>query len=124
MTVAGFSEDEPLILERRPERIVALDAGSAELADALGAGGRIVGAPSGVSLEADVTPAIVVKPNGQVDVGAVTALEPDLIIATQATDRIALSQVTREAASTLLPSAVEIHRRRATGDDRARVPSR
>ena len=101
VTVAGLSEGEPLILETRPERIVALDAGSAELVDALGAGGRLVGVPAGVSLGADVTPAVVVKPNGQADVDAVTALEPDLIIATQGTDRIALSQVAREAEAPL-----------------------
>ena len=84
--------DQPAVVTERPERIVALDAGSAELVVALGAGDRLVGAPAeaGVAGVAEV-----VRPTGQIDVEGVAKLEPDLLVATPATDRVDVSRIER-----------------------------
>ena len=92
VTVRG-SGDAPLLLAKPPERIVALDAGSAELIDALGARDRLVGVPSGVTLSGGSSVREVVKDTGKIDVAAVAALEPDLIVATPDTDRVDVAQV-------------------------------
>jgi iron complex transport system substrate-binding protein len=94
ITVQGAGDD-PLELSVAPLRIVALDAGSAELIAALGAGARLVGAPPGVRSE-NGDPADVVRPTGQIDVAAVAALEPDLVVATPDTDRVEVAQVERQ----------------------------
>jgi ABC-type Fe3+-hydroxamate transport system substrate-binding protein len=94
VTVRGAADD-PLQLGSPPQRIVALDAGSAELVDALGAGDRLVGVPAGVTLREDSDPQEVVRPTGQVDVGAVARLRPDLVVATPDTDRVEVAQVER-----------------------------
>ena len=91
VTVQGAG-DQPAVMNERPERIVALDAGSAELVVGLGAGDRLVGAPA----EAGVPGvAEVVRSTGQIDVEGVTELEPDLIVATPATDRVDVSRIER-----------------------------
>jgi iron complex transport system substrate-binding protein len=94
VTVQGAGDD-PLELAAAPERIVALDAGSAELVSALGAGSRLVGAPPGVRTESG-DPADVVRPTGQIDVAAVVELAPDLVVATPDTDRVEVAQVERQ----------------------------
>lgn len=95
VTVQGAG-DGPVELSQPPQRIVALDSGSAELLDALGAGERLVGVPAGVKLRGKRQAAQVVTPNGQVDVDAVIRLKPDLVVATPDTDRVYVSQVERQ----------------------------
>lgn len=92
VSVQGAGET-PVELAVAPERIVALDAGSAELIDALGAGDRLVGAPAGVVLSGGRVTREVVKPTGQIDVAAVVELDPDLIVATPDTDRVDVAQI-------------------------------
>jgi iron complex transport system substrate-binding protein len=105
VTVQGAG-DAPLELSQAPERIVALDAGSAELLDALGVGERLVGIPAGVRLRDKRGATEVVRSNGQIDVEAVVRLKPDLIVATPDTDRVEVSQAERRtnAAVYLQPS--------------------
>jgi cobalamin transport system substrate-binding protein len=105
VTVAGAGET-PTAIGARPERIVALDAGSAEMVAGLGAADRLVGIPAGVDVGAAEQPAVVVKPNRQVDVDAVVRLRPDLIVATAETDQVDLAQAERRtnAAAYLQPS--------------------
>lgn len=93
VTVQGAG-DQPAVVAARPERIVALDAGSAELLVSLGVGERLVGAPA----EAGVPGvAEVVRPTGQIDVEGVVKLEPDLVVATPSTDRVDVSRIERAA---------------------------
>lgn len=100
VTVQGAGET-PTQLAATPQRIVALDAGSAELVDALGAGDRLVGVPAGVPLESGAGTEEVVKATGQIDVEAVARLDPDLIVATPDTDRVDVSQVERRTGAPL-----------------------
>jgi len=96
VTVQGAAE-APLVLERAPERIVVLDRGPAELIDALGAGGRVVGAPPNVILADGTDPTDVIGANGQVDVEAVAGLEPDLIVATPEVDSVGRERASEES---------------------------
>jgi iron complex transport system substrate-binding protein len=100
--VQGAGPD-PTRLERRPERIVALNPGTAEIVDALGAGRRLVGVPAGV-VAADAQQ--VTRPSGLVDVAAVVGLEPDLITAAVAASQDDLDRAVRRtrAAVYLEPS--------------------
>ena len=93
--------DTPVELAEQPQRIIALDPGSAELVDALGAGDRLVGVPTGVTLEGGRRAEEVVKPTEQIDVEAVAKLDPDLIVATLDTDRVAVSQVERRTGASV-----------------------
>lgn len=95
VTAQGAGEN-PVELSGPPQRIVALDAGSAELLDDLGVGDRLVGVPAGVKVGGGRRAAQVVRPNGQVDVEAVVRLKPDLVVATPDTDRIDVAQVERQ----------------------------
>ena len=79
VTVQG-ADEQPVTLEAQPQRIVALDAGSAELIDALGAGERLVGIPAGLKLTDKKKAAEVVKQTGQIDVARIVKLKPDLIV--------------------------------------------
>jgi iron complex transport system substrate-binding protein len=90
VTVRGAG-DGPTVLRERPERIVALDPGSAKLVAALGAGDRLVGVPAGPQAGRSDAKAVV-TPNGAIDVPAVVGLHPDLIVATAASDRVELTQ--------------------------------
>jgi iron complex transport system substrate-binding protein len=87
----------PTVVKSRPERIVALDPGSAEFVIALGAGGRLVGIPSGLGGSAPAKAREVVRGAGLVDVEAVVALKPDLIVATPSTDELDLARAGRES---------------------------
>jgi cobalamin transport system substrate-binding protein len=89
--------DRPTVVKTRPERIVALDPGSAELVIALGAGGRLVGIPSGLGVSTPAKAREVVRPTGLLDVEAVVALKPDLIVATPSTDELDLARAGRES---------------------------
>lgn len=100
VTVQG-ADDQPVTVDALPERIVALDAGSAELLDALGAGERLVGAPAGVRLADRRKVAEVVKENGQIDVARVAKLKPDLIVAAADTDPVDVAQAERRTNATV-----------------------
>ncbi|MBD0291354.1 MAG: ABC transporter substrate-binding protein [Thermoleophilia bacterium] len=95
VTVAGARE-RPLILRGPPERVVALAPGVAELAGALGAGRRIVGAPADVVVRGAPRAARVVSPAGLVDVAGVVRLRPDLMLAGEATPADPLDAIADE----------------------------
>ncbi|MEO8289426.1 MAG: ABC transporter substrate-binding protein [Gaiellaceae bacterium] len=88
--------DRPTVLKAKPVRIVALDAGSAELLAALGVGKRLVGIPSGVRIARAAGAAETVSGTGQINVAGVIALDPDLVVATSATDQLDLARLERE----------------------------
>jgi iron complex transport system substrate-binding protein len=105
VTVQGAGE-RPTVAPRRPERIVVLDPGSAELLVALGARDRIVGAPAGVPRGdgAERVPreaAEVVSSALQVDVDEIVRLEPDLIVATGGADLLDISRAERRTGAAL-----------------------
>jgi iron complex transport system substrate-binding protein len=100
VTVEGAGES-PLAVRKPPERIVALDAGSAELISALGAGSKLVGAPAGVSVSGKTRPEVVVKASGQIDVDEAVTLQPDLVVATPQTDRVDVAQVVQRSGAAL-----------------------
>ena len=77
---------EATTVERRPERIVALDSGAADLLVALGAGGRLVGVPDAWTGTAAPDAAPVVRASG-LDVGAVAATRADLVVAPRSSDQ-------------------------------------
>lgn len=111
VTVQGI-EGQPSVLRSRPERIVALDPGSAELVIALGARDRLVGIPSDVEKgdgprKASPDAVEVVSPNLRVRVDEIAGLEPDLIVATPSTDQLDVSRAQRETGATVFiqPSA-------------------
>jgi iron complex transport system substrate-binding protein len=87
--------DRPTVLKAPPERIVALDPGSAELLLALGMEQELVGVPPGV--RGAPRSEEVSEPSGQIDVEAVARLEPDLIVATPASDLVDVSLAQRES---------------------------
>lgn len=98
VTVQGAGEG-PAVLTGPPQRIVALDPGSAELLIALGVAERLVGAPAGVRGAENAR--AVVQRNGQVDVDAAVALEPDLIVATPTIDLVDVALAARESGATV-----------------------
>lgn len=105
VTVQGAGE-RPTVAQARPERIVALDPGAAELVIALGARDRLVGIPAGVRRgdgprQAPGAAVQVVSRNGQVQVDEIAALEPDLIVATPGMDLIDLARAQRESGAAL-----------------------
>lgn len=97
VTVQGAT-DQPTTLAAAPQRIVALDPGSAELLAALGAGERLVGVPAAVE---NSKAAPVVSRTGQVDVDAVVELKPDLVVTTTGVDQLDASLAARESKSAL-----------------------
>lgn len=111
VTVSGVGA-EPAVMRGPPERIVALDQGSAELIMALGAGDRLVGIPAGIPKgqgegKAPPNAVEVVSSNRRLKVDEIDRLEPDLLVATPTTDQLDLSRVRRESGATLYvqPSA-------------------
>jgi iron complex transport system substrate-binding protein len=105
VTVQGAGE-RPTVAPARPERIVALDPGAAELVIALGARDRLVGIPAGIHTgngprQAPGAAAQVVSANGQVQVDEVAGLEPDLIVATPGMDLLDLARAQRESGAAL-----------------------
>jgi ABC-type Fe3+-hydroxamate transport system substrate-binding protein len=114
VTVQGAG-DRPAVATARPERIVALDSGSAELVIALGARDRLVGVPATMArgdgpLQAPPPAADVVSQGEHVRVDEIRRLEPDLIVATPANDLVDVSRAQRrtEAVAYVQPgSSVE-----------------
>ncbi|HSK16624.1 MAG TPA: ABC transporter substrate-binding protein [Gaiellaceae bacterium] len=105
VTVPGAGE-QPVVIRERPERIVALDAGAAELVIALGARDRLVGVPAGIARgerprQAPAAAAEVVSRAQQVRVSEIVRLEPDLIIATPAVDILDVTAAQRESEAAL-----------------------
>jgi iron complex transport system substrate-binding protein len=91
--------DRPTVLKARPERIVVLDPGPAETLLALGAGDRLVGVPAGLATGAAKQAREVVRATGQINVDAVIAAEPDLIVATPSVDELDLARAGRQASA-------------------------
>lgn len=105
ITVQGAG-GRPAVATARPERIVVLDAGSTELVLALGARDRLVGVPAEMTrgdapLEAPSSAAEVVSQGEQVRVDEIRRLEPDLIVATPATDLVDVSRAQRQTEAVL-----------------------
>jgi iron complex transport system substrate-binding protein len=96
VTVQG-NGDQPTVLQKRAQRIVALDPGSAELIAALGVGDRLVGVPTESHLPKSVKARKVVSRRGGIDVDAIVALEPDLVVATQTADQLDVARIQRAA---------------------------
>lgn len=86
--------DRPTVATKAPKRIVALDAGSAELIAALDVGKRLVGVPAGVE---GTSATQVVSAVGRVNVDAVVRLDPDLVVGTPSTDPLDLARAARES---------------------------
>lgn len=100
VTVQGAGE-RPAVATARPERIVALDPGAAELVLALGARDRLVGVPAGLArgdgpLQAPPSAAEVVSRTRQLRMDEIRRLEPDLIVAAPATDLLDVSRAQRQ----------------------------
>jgi iron complex transport system substrate-binding protein len=100
VTVQGAG-GRPAVATARPARIVALDPGSAELVLALGARDLLVGAPAGVArgdgpLQAPPSAVEIVAGSQQVRIDEIRRLEPDLIVATPATDLLDVSRAGRQ----------------------------
>ena len=105
VTVRGAGE-EPAIVPSRPERIVALDAGAAELIIALGARDRLVGIPAGIPKgnaprQAPPSAVEVVSPSLRIRTDEVVELEPDLVVAAPTTDQLDVSRIRRETEAPL-----------------------
>ena len=94
VTAPGAGET-PTTLSAQPQRIVALDPGSAELVAALGARDQLVGAPPASVSVKEERPAVVLKDTGQIDVDEIVRLKPDLVVATPDTDPVDLAQIER-----------------------------
>jgi iron complex transport system substrate-binding protein len=98
VTVQGAGEQQTL-LRKEPSRIVALDAGPARVLSSLGAGHRIVGAPTGMRVSRQARP--VVDRSGQVNVPAIVRLRPDLIVASPSVDPLDVSRAQRNSGAAL-----------------------
>lgn len=98
VTVRGAGDRQTTVASR-PRRIVALDPGSAELLEALGTGGQLVGVPAAVRNQGQA--AQVVSRTGQVDVDAVVRLRPDLVVATAGVDQLDTALAVRQAGAAL-----------------------
>lgn len=105
VTVQGAG-GQPTEIAAQPERIVALDPGSAELVIALGARRQLVGVPAGMRRgdgPRDVPPTAeeVVSRTRQIRVDEVARLEPDLIVAATGTDVVEVARAQRQSEATL-----------------------
>jgi cobalamin transport system substrate-binding protein len=89
--------DRPTVVKARPERIVALNPGSAEILIALGVDERLVGVPAGLGVRGARKAQEVVRPAGQLEVDAIIAVKPDLIVATPDIDELDLARAARES---------------------------
>jgi iron complex transport system substrate-binding protein len=106
VTVQGAG-DQATVLKGRAQRIVALDAGSAELLAALGVGDRLVGIPAGARIRGIPDAEKVVSRTGTIDVNEAIALDPDLVVATQTADQLDVGRIQRatDAAVYIQPAA-------------------
>lgn len=89
--------DRSTVVKARPERIIALDPGSAQILLELGAGDRLVGVPTGLARGDAAKAEVVVRRTGLVNVDAVVALDPDLIVATPGVDELDLARAGRRS---------------------------
>lgn len=99
-TVRGLAE-EPTILRARPERVLALDAGTAELVVALGASDSLVGVPAAFTGDRADDAVVVAGTNSQVDVAAATRGRADLVATTATTDPVDARAVAEETGAAL-----------------------
>lgn len=99
VTVRGAGEDSAVI-ESRPRRIVALAPGSADILTRLLGDPRLVGVPAGTE-GAPPRAQQVASLSGQVAVSTVAGLDPDLIVATRATDPVDVSLAQRRTGAVL-----------------------
>ena len=95
VTVRGLGE-QPVALQARAERIVALDPGTAEIVAALGAGKRLVGVPGDYAGARADDAVFVAGTNGQADIGAATETRADLVATTGASDPIDAREIAEE----------------------------
>lgn len=105
VTVQGAG-DRPTVGTERPERIVALDPGGAELVLALGARDRLVGVPAGMRRgeqpnEAPPDAETTTDSTLQVRTDVVRRLEPDLIVAASTTDLLDRTRIQRQTGAVL-----------------------
>ena len=108
-TVQGVGE-EPFVSESVPTRIVALDDGVAATAYELGA--NVVGTPTDI---VDPSIELIATSTGAIDIEAVRALEPDLILATVHTDPAVRDALSSDADAPIYTAAD------STADDLVRV---
>ncbi|HEX5470123.1 MAG TPA: ABC transporter substrate-binding protein [Gaiellaceae bacterium] len=106
VTVQGVGGN-PTALQSPPERIVALDPGSAELLGALGAGEEVVGIPAGTKRPEGSKARRIVSRTGNIDVDGTVELDPDLVVATQTADQLDVARIERlaDAAVYVQPAA-------------------
>jgi iron complex transport system substrate-binding protein len=93
--------DVPATLDRRPERIAVLAPGAAELLAELGAGDRLAGIPSGVSIPEAAGAVELTRPSGLVDVEALASLDADLVVASPENDTEDVGRVLRRSPAAL-----------------------
>jgi iron complex transport system substrate-binding protein len=93
--------DVPAELSERPERIAVLAPGAAELLAELGAGDRLVGIPSGVSIPEAAGAVQLTRPSGLVDVEALESIDADLVIASPENDTEDVGRVLRRSPAAL-----------------------
>lgn len=93
--------DVPAELTERPERIAVLAPGAAELLAELGAGDRLVGIPSGVSIPEAAGAVELTRPSGLVDVEALENIDADLVVASPDNDTEDVGRVLRRSPAAL-----------------------
>jgi iron complex transport system substrate-binding protein len=93
--------DVPATLDKRPERIAVLAPGAAELLAELGAGDRLVGVPSGVSIPEAAGAVELTRPSGLVDVDALASIDADLVVAAPGNDTEDVGRVLRRSPAAL-----------------------
>ena len=74
-------EGTAVVIERSPERIVSLTPGTTEILFAIGAGDRVLATTDADDYPPEAVPLPDVASFGSVDVEAIVALEPDLVLA-------------------------------------------
>ena len=105
VTVQGAA-DRPAVATEQPQRVVALDAGAAELVLALGARERLVGVPAGMRRgdgPGEAPPDAQETTGGalQVRTDVIRRLEPDLIVASATTDLLDRTRIQRQTGAVL-----------------------
>ncbi len=81
------ADAQPITLAEQPQRIAVLSAGAAEMLEEIGAGDRLAGVPSEVSIPEAAGAVALTRPSGLVDVDALADLDSDLVVASPQTDQ-------------------------------------
>lgn len=89
------SGETAVTVARQPQRLVAVDPGSADFLEALGAWDRLVGIPAS-SATSTSTAEVVVTATGRIQVAPISQMEPDLIVADDGTDPVELARLERQ----------------------------